>query len=96
MEGQPQPLAHVQEIPLLSSIREAAKLLGLESDETMYKLLRNGELSSVLIGGRRRITGESIAKLLRASLQQEYQASRQSPNPAARKNAAGGKIAKVA
>jgi excisionase family DNA binding protein len=51
--------------PLLS-VAEVGERGGWTAPHT-YKLLRSGELQSVLIGGRRMITAESLAELLGAS-----------------------------
>ena len=42
---------------------ETAELLGL-SEATIYRILRRGDLPSVLIGGSRRIPAAAIQKLL--------------------------------
>ena len=47
---------------VLHSIQEARKLLGGISRNTIYKLLRTGELASVLIGCRRFISSAAIAE----------------------------------
>ena len=45
----------------LYSIQEARKLLGGISRNTIYKLLRTGDLPSVVIGCRRFISSAAIA-----------------------------------
>ena len=52
------------------SPRETAELLGL-SEATVYRLLNRRELSSVLIGGSRRIPAAAIQKLLTANATQQ-------------------------
>src|ERR1700694_5378409 len=47
----------------LYSIQEARKLLGGISRNTIYRLLRSGELASVVIGCRRFISPAAIAEL---------------------------------
>jgi len=47
---------------VLHSIQEARKLLGGISRNTIYKLLRTGELASVLVGCRRFISSAAIAE----------------------------------
>lgn len=51
----------------LYSIQEARKLLGGISRNTIYQLLRTGQLASVPIGSRRFISGEAIADLIERS-----------------------------
>lgn len=51
----------------LYSIQEARKLLGGISRNTIYRLLRTGELASVVIGCRRFISGAAIAELVARS-----------------------------
>src|SRR5580700_4508080 len=51
----------------LSSIQEARKLLGGISRNTIYRLLRTGELASVVIGCRRFISPAAIAELVARS-----------------------------
>ena len=48
----------------LYSIQEARKLLGGISRNTIYHLLRTGQLASVPIGSRRFISAEAIADLI--------------------------------
>ena len=48
----------------LYSIQEARKLLGGISRNTIYRLLRSGELPSVVIGCRRFISSAAIAELV--------------------------------
>lgn len=51
----------------LYSIQEARKLLGGISRNTIYRLLRTGELPSVVIGCRRFISPAAIAELIARS-----------------------------
>jgi excisionase family DNA binding protein len=51
----------------LYSIQEARRLLGGISRNTIYRLLRSGELASVVIGCRRFIAPASIAELVAKS-----------------------------
>jgi excisionase family DNA binding protein len=48
----------------LYSIHEARRLLGGISRNTIYRLLRSGELASVLIGCRRFIAAHSIEEFI--------------------------------
>jgi excisionase family DNA binding protein len=48
----------------LYSIQEARKLLGGISRNTIYQLLRTGQMASVPIGGRRFISAAAIADLI--------------------------------
>jgi excisionase family DNA binding protein len=51
----------------LYSIQEARKQLGGISRNTIYRLLRSGELASVVIGSRRFISPAAIAELVATS-----------------------------
>ena len=51
----------------LYSIEEARERLGGISRNTLYQMLRKGELASVILGCRRFIAADAIAKLIRAS-----------------------------
>jgi excisionase family DNA binding protein len=51
----------------LYSIQDARKLLGGISRNTIYKLLRSGDLPSVLIGCRRFISSAAIAEFVTRS-----------------------------
>jgi excisionase family DNA binding protein len=51
----------------LYSIQEARKLLGGISRNTIYRLLRTGQLASVVIGCRRFISPAAIAELVAKS-----------------------------
>jgi hypothetical protein len=51
----------------LYSIQEARKLLGGISRNTIYGLLRTGQLASVVIGCRRFISAAAIAELVAKS-----------------------------
>ena len=51
----------------LYSIQEARKLLGGISRNTIYRLLRTGELASVVIGCRRFISPAALAELIAKS-----------------------------
>jgi len=51
----------------LYSIQEARKLLGGISRNTIYQLLRSGELPSVVIGCRRFISAAAITELITRS-----------------------------
>jgi excisionase family DNA binding protein len=51
----------------LYSIQEARKLLGGISRNTIYQLLRDGQLASVVIGCRRFVSGDAIADLIERS-----------------------------
>jgi len=53
--------------PELYSIQEARKLLGGISRNTIYQLLRSGELASVVIGCRRFISAAAITELITRS-----------------------------
>jgi excisionase family DNA binding protein len=53
--------------PELYSIQEARKLLGGISRNTIYQLLRSGELASVVIGCRRFISAAAITELINRS-----------------------------
>ena len=53
--------------PELHSIQEARKLLGDISRNTIYQLLRSGELASVVIGCRRFISTAAITELITRS-----------------------------
>ena len=48
----------------LYSIQEARKLLGGISRNTIYHLLRSGQLASVVIGCRRFVSDDAIAELI--------------------------------
>src|ERR1700704_2794048 len=58
----PRILATMQH-PELYSIQEARKLLGGISRNTIYQLLRSGELASVVIGCRRFLSAAATAEL---------------------------------
>lgn len=51
----------------LYSIDEARERLGGISRNTLYEMLRKGELASVIRGCRRFIAADAIAKLIRTS-----------------------------
>ena len=51
----------------LYSIEEARARLGGISRNTLYQMLRKGELASVILGCRRFIAADAIAKLIRTS-----------------------------
>jgi excisionase family DNA binding protein len=51
----------------LYSIEEARERLGGISRNTLYEMLRKGELASVILGCRRFIAADAIAKLIQAS-----------------------------
>jgi len=51
----------------LYSIQEPRKLLGGTSRNTIYRLLRTGQLASVVIGCRRFISPAAIAELIAKS-----------------------------
>jgi hypothetical protein len=51
----------------LYSIQESRRLLGGISRNTIYDLLRTGQLASVLIGCRRFISADAIADLIARS-----------------------------
>ena len=51
----------------LYSIQEARKLLGGISRNTIYQLLRDGQLASVVIGCRRFVSGDAITELIERS-----------------------------
>jgi hypothetical protein len=51
----------------LYSIEEARIRLGGISRNSLYQMLRKGELASVILGCRRFIAADAIAKLIRAS-----------------------------
>jgi excisionase family DNA binding protein len=53
--------------PTLYSIQEARRLLGGISRNTIYQLLRTGELASVVIGCRRFISRAAIDELIARS-----------------------------
>lgn len=53
--------------PELYSIQEARKLLGGISRNTIYQLLRSGELASVVIGCRRFISALAVTELITRS-----------------------------
>jgi len=53
--------------PELHSIQEARKILGGISRNTIYQLLRSGELASVVIGCRRFISTAAITELITRS-----------------------------
>ena len=53
--------------PELYSIQETRKLLGGISRNTIYQLLRSGELASVVIGCRRFISAAAITELIARS-----------------------------
>jgi excisionase family DNA binding protein len=69
----------------LYSIQEARKLLGGISRNTIYQLLREGQLASVVIGCRRFISGNAITELIERSTTtvSPSRASTRSPRPAA-------------
>ena len=52
---------------LLYSIQEARRLLGGISRNTIYQLLRDGQLASVIIGCRRFVSDDAIAELIERS-----------------------------
>src|SRR6516165_6113217 len=62
----PRIMAMMQQ-PELYSIQEARKLLGGISRNTIYQLLRSGELASVIIGCRRFISTAAITELITRS-----------------------------
>jgi excisionase family DNA binding protein len=64
-------LIRVQEIPVAASVDEAAHLLRI-CRTNVYPLIAAGELKSFILGRRRLITGESIARLMRSRQQAEY------------------------
>jgi excisionase family DNA binding protein len=53
--------------PELYSIQEARKLLGGISRNTIYQLLRSGQLASVVLGCRRFISAAAITELITRS-----------------------------
>lgn len=69
----------VQEIPPAATIETTGKILNLTSPASIYELLRSGKLRSIVIGGKRLISGESIVALLRESEQKTYERIHQSP-----------------
>lgn len=80
MNTQPNVVAlRVQEIPPANTVEEAAVWLRFKSPTTVYSLLEDGKLKSIVIGGKRLVTGASIIELLHASEQQTYARTRESP-----------------
>jgi excisionase family DNA binding protein len=69
----------------LYSIQEARKLLGGISRNTIYQLLRDGQLASVIIGCRRFVSDDAIAELIERSTTtvSPSRASTRSPRAAA-------------
>ena len=53
--------------PALYSIQEARKVLGGISRNTIYRLMRTGQLASVVIGCRRFISPAAITELISKS-----------------------------
>ncbi len=51
----------------LYSIQDARKLLGGISRNTIYQLLRDGKLASVVIGCQRFVSGDAIAEFIERS-----------------------------
>jgi excisionase family DNA binding protein len=51
----------------LYSIEEARERLGGISRNTLYEMLRKGELASVILGCRRFIAADAIAKLIKSA-----------------------------
>jgi len=78
----------VQEIPVNATVEETAFILRFRSPIKIYELLEAGRLRSVVIDGRRTITGESIAELLQASQQHTYAPTRESPKARAKREKA--------
>ena len=60
----------------LYSIKEAREQLGGISRNSVYRLLNNGELASVIIGCRRFITADAIAQLIKKSATTERPADK--------------------
>lgn len=58
-------------IKLLYTMKEAQLLLGGLSDDTIYKLLRQGELNSLKVGSRRLITRTSIDAFIEREVERE-------------------------
>lgn len=58
----------------LYSIQEARRLLGGISRNTIYRLLRSGELPSVVIGCRRFIAAHSIEEIIDSATTRFYPA----------------------
>ena len=63
----PTPDALAMQEPTLYSIQEARRLLGGISRNTIYQLLRTGQLASVVIGCRRFISRAAIDELIAKS-----------------------------
>ena len=63
----PSPHSGTMQDCALYSIQEARELLGGISRNTIYRLLRTGELASVVIGCRRCIPAAAIEALIQAS-----------------------------
>ena len=49
--------------PIVYKAREVAAILNL-SVLTIYKLMKKGEIPSITIGGNKRVTKESLCKLI--------------------------------
>ena len=68
----------------LYSIEEARKLLGGIARNTIYELLRNGDLSSVEIGRRRFVSATAIADVIasatKSSIDSNSKTRRRNPN----------------
>jgi excisionase family DNA binding protein len=65
----------------LYSIEEARKLLGGIARNTIYELLRNGDLSSVEIGRRRFVSATAIADFIAGATKSSMDAKSATRNP---------------
>ena len=69
----------------LYSIKEAREQLGGISRNTIYRLLNEGKLTSVVIGSRRFITAAAIARLVDESSTLETPAEKPARDPESKK-----------
>jgi excisionase family DNA binding protein len=65
----------------LYSIKEAQEQLGGISRNSIYRLLNEGNLTSVVLGSRRFITAAAIAELVEKSSASETPAAKPARNP---------------
>lgn len=61
----------VLEIPVSTSVKEGAKIIGV-SPATLYQLLAANEIESYVINRKRRLVGASLEKLIRRRTQSTY------------------------
>jgi excisionase family DNA binding protein len=69
----------------LYSIKDAREQLGGISRNTIYRLLNEGKLTSIVIGSRRFITAAAIARLVDESSTSETPAEKPARDPESKK-----------